>query len=280
PGVYSPDPNWLAIANQYYPAQRFSISLVISVLDTTEIRLPEDLMSTPFSDPEILNRFKGLLDYIHNQLSEVEIISISIGNEIDGVLGNDQGKWEAFQTFYDPAASYARELWPSIPISTKVTFDGLTGPMAGTARAIYQNSEIVMTTYYPLKGDFSVQDPDVVLKDFSTLAEIFPGKEIQITEIGYPSSELNNSSQEKQAAFIKYMFQAWDEHADQISVLSYSWLSDLPQSSVRELENYYGLSNQGFGEFLRTLGLRTYPGAGENKAGFDVFLTEARARGW
>ena len=43
PGVFSPDPNWLEVANLYYPEQDFQLSLVISVLDTTEITLPADL---------------------------------------------------------------------------------------------------------------------------------------------------------------------------------------------------------------------------------------------
>ncbi len=280
PGVYSPSPNWLAIADQYYSAQGFSISLTISVLDTTEIRLPEDLEGKTFSDPEVLSRFIGLLDYIKSQLVNVEMIYLAIGNEIDGVLGSSQQAWQEYQDFYEPAAAYAREVWPGLPVSTKVTYGGLTGSMAVTARSIYSNSDIVMTTYYPLKGDFSVKDPDIVLEDFQTLVDLFPGKEIHITEIGYPTSLENGSSPEKQAEFIHYTFQAWDEHKEQITVLSYSWLSDLPESSVRELESYYGLKDEGFGEFLRTLGLRTYPGAGEDKAGYGTFLAEAKARGW
>ena len=109
---------------------------------------------------------------------------------------------------------------------------------------------------------------------------MFPGKEIMIAEIGYPTSEENNSSPEKQAAFIRYLFQAWDEHADQITVMSYSWLSDLSKASVSDLESYYGLKDRGFAEFLRTLGLRTYPGAGEDKPGFEVFIEETSQRGW
>jgi hypothetical protein len=280
PGVFDPDPNWLAIANQYYSAQGFSISLVISVLDTTEIRIPADLEGREFSDPEMITRFTGLLDYVITQLPDVEMVSLAIGNEIDGVLGNDPNAWQAYQIFYQSSAAYARSKLPEVPVSTKVTFEGLTGPMRNEARAVFEDSEVVMTTYYPLLGDFSVKDPEIVLIDFQTLTEIFPDKEIHITEIGYPTSEVNQSSEAKQTRFIQAMFQAWDEHADQIPVLSYSWLSDLPEESVRELEAYYGLKNQAFGEFLRTLGLRTFPNSGENKSGFDVFQIEANARGW
>ena len=280
PGIYQPDPNWLAIANQYYSAQGFSISLVISVLDTTEIRLPADLEGFSFDDPELISRFQDLLDYVKTQLTDVQLISLGIGNEIDGILGNDPGAWQEYQTFYETSAAYARSLWPDLAVSTKVTFAGLTGPMGETARAMYDNSAVIMTTYYPLEEDFVVRDPEVVKEDFQTLVTFFPNKKIHITEIGYPTSEVNESSPSKQARFIEMMFQAWDDHANQIEVLSYSWLSDLPESAVKELESYYGLRDNRFGEFLRTLGLRTYPGSGEDKQGFLVFRAEAEARGW
>ena len=280
PGLYQPDPNWLAIANQYFTAQGFSISLVLSVLDTTEVHLPADLEGKSFDDPELISRFHSFLDYINSQLPDIQLVSLAIGNEIDGVLGTNSQAWQEYKIFFDSSAVYARGLWPDTPISTKVTFDGLTGAMRETSRAIYDHSGVVMTTYYPLEADFSVRDPEVIKLDFQKLVKLFPDKKIHITEIGYPSSEVNNSSQSKQARFIHEMFQAWDEHANQIPVLSYSWLSDLPEEAVNELKTYYGLGDNRFGEFLRTLGLRTYPGSGENKRGYQIFLTEAKARGW
>jgi len=280
PGIYNPDPNWLAIANQYYSAQDLAISLTISVLDTTEIRLPSDLQGRSFSDPEVIERFYGFLDYVNRQLTDVDLVYLAIGNEIDGVLAGNAQNWQDFRAFYQATGDYARQIWPDLPISTKVTFDGFFNQASSYGKEIYQGSSPVMTTYYPLNGDFSVKDPSVVLDDFQTLVELFPDKDILITEIGYPTSPENNSSEAKQAEFIHYMFQAWDDAGGQISLLSYSWMSDLPQSSVRELESYYGLRNKGFAEFLRTLGLRTYPGSGNNKMGFEVFRREAESRGW
>jgi hypothetical protein len=280
PGIYNPDPNWLAIANQYYAAQEMSISLTLSVLDTTEIRLPQDLKAKSFSDPEVIERFNRFLDYVDSQLTDVDLVYLAIGNEIDGVLGDNPQDWEDFTFFYQNTAFHARQIWPDLSISTKVTYDGFYNQSAEYAKEIYRESDLVMTTYYPLNGDFSVQDPIVVLEDFRELADLFPDKEILITEIGYPSSPENDSSQEKQAEFIHYTFQAWDQHKTQITLLSYSWLSDLPASSVQELESYYGVKDRGFAEFLRTLGLRTYPGAGENKLGYETFQNETSLRGW
>ena len=280
PGVFASDPNWLEISNLYYPGQDIQLSLVISVLDTTEIRLPSDLAEKTFSDPEIISRFKILLDYIKSQIPDLKLTSLAIGNEIDGVLGNNSGAWEQYEAFFTPAAIYARELWPEVPVGTKIMFEGLTGSTSEYAWALNLNADAVMVTYYPLAGDFTVKDPEVILEDFNRITEMYPDKEIHFAEIGYPTSKTNNSSPEQQAAFIRNMFTAWDEHASQITVLSYSWLTDLPQASVKEYEDYYGLTDPAFAEFLRTLGLRTYPGSGEDKTGFQVFQAEAKARGW
>ncbi len=280
PGVYNPEPNWLAIANSYYPSRDFQISLVISILDTTEVRLPADLEGKPLNDPEVITRFEGLLSYIAQQTPDLELTSLAIGNEIDGVLGSDAEAWEAYNQFFTAAAAEARLLWPDVPVSAKVMLEGLTGKSREYARSLNNSADVIMTTYYPLAGDFRVLDPGIIHDDFDQLADLYPDREIHITEIGYPTSEVNKSSPDLQAEFVREMFAAWDDHADQITLISYSWLSDLPESSVRELEGYYGLSNKAFGEFLRTLGLRTYPGSGEDKPGFQTFRDEAAARGW
>ena len=280
PGVFSPDPNWLEVANLYYPGQDFQVSLVISVLDTSEIRLPADLAEKSFADPEVVSRFRALLDFIKSQIPDLKLVSLAIGNEIDGVLGNDSGAWEQYGVFFTPAAEYARGLWPEVPVGTKIMFEGLTGSSSEYAWDLNQSADVVMVTYYPLQGGFTVKDPEVILEDFDHISEMYSGDEIHFAEIGYPTSEINNSSPQKQAAFIHNMFLAWDKHASQITLISYAWLTDLPQISVKEYEDYYGLSDPAFAEFLRTLGLRTYPGNGEDKIGFQVFQEEAKARGW
>lgn len=280
PGIYSPDPNWLEVSNLYYPGQDLQVSLVIAVLDTTTVRLPSDLAGRSFKDPEVINRFRGLLDYIKTQIPDLELTSLAIGNEIDSVLGDNSKAWENYNAFLTPAAEYARQLWPGVPIGTKIMFDGLVGDSSGFARTLNLAADVIMVTYYPLSQGFSVKDPDSVREDFDRIASMYPQKVIHIAEIGYPTSAINKSSPEKQAAFIKNMFAAWDEHASQITVLSFVWLTDLPLAKLTEYEEYYGVDDPAFGEFLRTLGLRTYPGSGENKIGYEVFQTEADLRGW
>lgn len=280
PGVYNPDPNYLDIANAYYPAQNLQVSLVISVLDTTEIRLPDDLEGKALDDPEVINRFIDLLDYVAGQIPDLELTSLAIGNEIDGVLGADRESWQAYEAFFTSAAEHTRTLWPDVPVGSKITLEGLTGHIANASQSLNQSSDVIMVTYYPLRENFTVRDPRVIHENLDRLTSLYPDRKIYITEIGYPTSKVNGSSLRKQAEFIRETFAAWDDHADQIPVLSYSWLTDLSQNSVREYEAYYGLSDPAFSEFLRTLGIRTYPGSGEDKPGYQSLKDETGTRGW
>ena len=79
---------------------------------------------------------------------------------------------------------------------------------------------------------------------------------------------------------MRELFQAWDEHASHVHYISFCWLTDLPPASVNEFSSYYGLQKRAFGEYLRTLGLRTYPGSGADKKAFEVLRHEASLRGW
>ena len=99
PGVYEPNPNFLEIANAYYPTRNIAVDLVINPIDTNQARLPEDLENLPFDDPAVIERFKNLLDYIFTQIPDLDLISLSIGNEIDGYLGTDAQKWAEYTAF-------------------------------------------------------------------------------------------------------------------------------------------------------------------------------------
>lgn len=135
-----------------------------------------------------------------------------------------------------------------------------------------------MVNYYPINSDFSVKDPSVVQTDIDELTSIYSGKIIFITETGYPSSSALGSSEEKQKEFIREIFKAWDKHKSQIKLINFVWLHDLSKSEVDLFTKYYGISTQGFREFLRTLGLRTY--SGKDKQAFIALKAEAKARGW
>jgi hypothetical protein len=262
----------------YYPPKNTPITLTISVLDTAVTRLPEDLTGRSLDDPDVVERFKGLLDYIASQTPNLHILSVSIGNEIDGVLGTDDDAWAAYATFFGEAADHARTLWPGIPAGSKMPFGSLTGASAPYAQAFNELADAVFVTYYPLEQDFTVRSPDAPTADLKQLVDAYPGRPIQMLEVGYPSGEDNASSEAMQAAFIHHFFCAWDQHAEAIQLVSFTFLTDMTRQTAESLGGYYSLDDRAFGSYLATLGLRDQDG--REKPALEQMRQEAAARGW
>ncbi|MFZ6029235.1 MAG: hypothetical protein ACOYYS_16100 [Chloroflexota bacterium] len=278
PGVYRPDPNWLEVANLYYGGRDLPVSLVISTIDTGVDRRPADLRDRPYDDPETIARFQAMLDYVFTQIPDLELTSLAIGNEIDAALGADAAMWQQYTAFFQATADHARSLRPHLRVGSKAMFPGVTGYAQQHFLALNEHSDLVMVTYYPLDAGFQVQEPSRVEADMGKLASIYPERTIFLAEAGYPSSEVNGSSEEAQSQFIHHLFAAWDAHADQIELVSFAWLTDLSPENVTDFQAYYGVSDKAFCEFLRTLGLRTFDG--RDKPAWLRLQAEAEARGW
>lgn len=278
PGVFEPEVNFLEIANVYYPYKGLKISLTIGVIDTNNSRLPADLKNKAFDDPEVIQRFEKLLDWVFAQLPDVGLVVFSIGNEVDVYLAQEAGRWAQYQSFYQAVVEYSRSLRPKLLIGVKGTFGGLTGYARQEMLALNQASDVILLTYYPLNNDATVKDPSVVGGDFDTITALYPGRTVYFLEAGYPSGALCNSSEALQAEFIRQLFTAWDAHAAQVRLVSFTFLTDLSSANVEILKEYYRFDDPVFLEFLGTLGLRTFPGAGSDKEAFRVLLDEVKAR--
>lgn len=275
-GKYSA--NWLPVADGFYPKNETRIALSLNPIDTTNVRLPKDLKGKSFNDPVVIKRYKAFVDFVSQQVSHSDIFFVAIGNEIDVYLGDSDKKWQEYNDFYNAVAPYVREKFPHAVIGSKVTFEGIVKHDA-EVRKIENSSDVVLVTYYPFKqGQFIVREPDTVINDFKHITELYPDKKIYFTEIGYPSGELNGSSEEKQAQFIQNSFSAWDTYAVKIPFLNFVWLHDKSKEDVKEMQRYYGFSDKAFASYLGTIGLRTYEG--EDKQAFIEFRKATKERGW
>ena len=279
------DGSILDAANSYYSAQNVPIHLTIaSPINTNVADLPSSVRGLAFDDARVIGAFRVLLDSVHARLSRVQLHTFIIGNEIDATLGADDRAWSAYQTFFDSARSYARALWgPSLRVSSTLTFNGVKQGAVPLMRFV-NDLDFVSVTYYPLNGDFTVRQNADVATDVALVLDRFPTKQVQFAEVGLPSSATNESSEENQAAFVTQIFRAWDAHADRIPFMAYLWLSDLSEQSAQSFVAYYGASgapnSERFKEYLRTLGLRSFPGAGTDKLGFTRLQQELSSRGW
>mgnify|MGYP001097219071 CR=1 FL=1 len=278
PGTYEPEINWLQIANSYYSAAGVDLSLVIAPIDTNVLHTPEDLRGVAFDDAEMIRRFEAFIDYTLGQLDSVNLVSISIGNEIDAYLGSDPALWSQYEAFYAASVEHLHRMDPEYIVGTKSMFDGLTQTYTDELASMNVHSDVILVTYYPLESDFSVRAPDTVFGDFERVTALYDQNPIYFLELGYPSSEQLGSSEERQAAFIENVFEAWDHYSESIRVINIAWLHDISQDEVDFFAEYYGLQNRKFLAFLGSLGLIHTDGT--EKAAFVELEEEASARGW
>lgn len=279
PEMQKYDGKWLSIANIFYPSRNIGVSLTIRPISTNRKVVPSDLMALPFNDPQMIWRFKSLIDFVFSQIPDVKIDSLVIGSEMDAYLGVDPLTWKQYTEFYKAIGSYVRKKHPGLKVAAEATFDGMTGKSKSQVKLLNQYSDIIGVSYYPLNSDFSVKDPGVVSRDFASLSALYPAGEIWFYQLGYPSGALVRSSKAKQAQFITEVFKAWDKNK-RIRMIDFTWMHDLPQSALDFNAAYYGLSDPAFLDFLRTLGLRKYPGDGADKPAFTTLKKEAGLRGW
>ena len=278
PGVFSPEPDFLAIANAYYPASDTSLAITLAPIDTNQLRVPADLAGLAFDDPRMIERFNRALEQALSRVPDTQVSVLAIGNEVDVYLQQDAGRCAAYAVFFAAASDHARSLRPGLRVGTKATSSGLLGESRACLEAINRHSDVILATYYPLRSDFSVRPPSSPAQDFAALVEAAGSKPVYLLEVGYPSSELLGSSEAQQAEFVRQVFTAWDAQAQAIPYLCFTWMHDISDDALRDYQDYYGLDAPPFAAFLATLGLRTRDG--QDKPAFRALAEEASARGW
>jgi len=279
PGKYGGDPNFLAIANFFYPSRGIPIHLALRPVHTSQKVVPSDLMDLPLDDPRTIERFKKLLDWVATQIPQVELVSLTIGSEVDIYMWRDARRWQSWINFYAAVSSYARKTFPGTLISCETTYASFQGADLDHLRQLHQHSDVIGVSYYPMKEKLSgVEAPQSVHADFDTIVSAIPKKPIIFYQIGYPSSDSLGSSPARQADFIRESFSAWDQHIDRIFMLNYQWMHETPDFGVDKYTKYYKYDTPHFRAFLGSLGLQSWQG--KPKPAWDVLEKEAAARGF
>ncbi len=269
-------------AEKIFPPFHLKIYLGIEPINNVNSRLPRDLKGKPFDDPEVIERYKGVVDYALSRTEKVEILGFIVGNEIEAYLKNDRQRWGEFTRFFQAVYPYIKQKRPDLPIGVKAGMDGYLKKNSDELRNLNQYTDIVLANYFPLGGHIdghaAVEDPSVVDRDFSRLVKLYPNKIINFMEIGYPTSSYLDSSEEKQAEFVRQVFKAWDKYPGKIYHMHFNSLHDLRPAHVRQMSEFYHSSDKALLEYLATSGLRTADG--QDKQAFQVLKEELRKRDW
>ena len=267
------------IANIYYPAYNMPLDLTITAIHTNNLEVPADLVATPYNNPTFINRFKAMLDSVHAHIPDVTLNSLVIGSEYDVYLGSNNTLWNNYAEFYNDIAIHAKTLWPDTKIATEITFGGLIAYNTN-AQIVNTSSDYIGVSYYPLNPDFTVKPVAAIADDIEALIDLYPDKPLFFYQYGYPSSTLCNSSDFLQRDFITKTFEIWDLHPDAIKGFDFTWLHDLDPVMVDYWGDYYGLTDEVFLEYLRTIGLRTFEDMGTDKPAMQELLCQAVIHGF
>lgn len=274
PGVY--DSPFLAMANEVYPAFDTAIVLSLNPVDTTSLRVPAYLQGKALDDAEVVAAFNNFVDFTIAGLPNTRIVAISIGNEVDGNLGDDQERWTQYVRFFNEVQSHIKTKLPGVPVGVKTTYSAITGSQRQLISELNSNADAVMVTYYPLGDNFKVRSPSVVQDEMGSLVSLADGKPLHLLEAGYPSGVANGSSQQLQAEFVSNLLVSWDKYADDVPLVNIVWLYDMSSKEVADLTKYYSVETPAFAGFLGSLGLKTH--AGEDKLAFSKLLEYAKAK--
>lgn len=284
PGVLADYGDTLATIASVAEAEGLRVSLTLRPIDLSGKSVPSDLEDVRFDDPAFVARFQAFVDFVLGILPPSHLVGLEIGNEIDGYDTSAEPPefWSDYGAFLFAMNGYVDEAYPGLAVGFTGTLPGLTeGSLRdqGVFRALAEAVDQVGVTYYPLADDFAPGDPERVFDDLDRLTAEFGDKALALKEIGYHTPSGRPDAELDQARFFCNAFRAWDQHPS-IRTMTIVRMNDLSEEAARELAEPYGVDSTGFYDYLRTLGLRTYPGSGTDKPAADAVREAAAARGF
>ena len=270
PGKYDFDDLDFDIAK----CDKFDLPLVVNlrIVDTNQRSMPDDLKGLPFSDRRLEERLLALIDALGPRL-RTRGLSFLLGNEINPYFASHPGEVTDYAALFRAATSRLKQHAPRAQVSATLTFDGLAAANS-TLKPILDHADFLSLTYYPLTPDFTLRDIGDVDGDFARMLAAAGRKPILLQEVGCPSSSLNRSSEQKQAALFAKVFDSLEAHPGRFLAVNFFLMSDLPDSLVATFAQYYGLPNvDRFKAFLKSLGM--FDSQGTPKASWGTFRQRA-----
>jgi hypothetical protein len=255
---------------QVKQAEDANLLLVLNlrVIDTANRPIPSDLRDLSFADQRMIDRLDRLIDEITPHLKG-RLAYLLIGNEVDAYFRARPAEINPYLILFSAAKVHARSRLDKVATSLTITIDGLP-ETSGTLRPLIDAGDFFSITYYPLDSSFKVKDPPVVNGDVERILRAAGNKQVLFQEFGYPSSEKNGSSQEKQAQFVANFLDAVSHHQGRIIGANLLFMCDFSNSVTVDLAKSYNMPNaERFSAFLQTLGL--FDGNGVPKKSWAVF---------
>ncbi len=254
-----------------------SYILVLKIIDSKRKIVATDLSSLPFDNPSTINRFKSLINNLSTLSSINRVSHILIGNEIDGYLSSNLRELPAFSTFYQEAVNEIHIKMPLVKVGTVLTFSSVVNNPA-IFNALAPVSDFICYTYYPTNDaspNWQMRPPSDVIADINLMAQKAGNKPFAFTEIGYPSSTENYSSELLQKQFVENMFDALRPYKEngKLEFIFYHGLYDYPTGFCSQYAQSQNVDSTYLCGFMNTLGLKNFT-TGAPKQAWAMFVNK------
>lgn len=255
-GKFSPKP----LQDQLGIAKLLGVHPVVclKLIDTNNRSAPGGLLNIKMDDPVFVKAWEDTLVAISKLLPK-DVEAIALGNEVDVYFREHPEEVDAFLNLVRSGRSILKGAGFTAPVGTITTFEGISKDRA-LVQKLQAPWDIAFFTYYPITSIFEVLPPQSITTHVQLMREVTGGRPFALTEIGYPASELNKSSDQLQSQFIREMFSFLMKAPNPPVFVNYFSQTDFAPPVLDYLENYYRLKDDRFRGYLGSLGLKDSEG--------------------
>jgi len=183
------------------------MSYTLRLIDTIHKAVPPKLMNKGGMDLEMQQRVLALIDAMA-PVMRGRVQWFMFGNEVDGYFEHHPTEVADYVRLWDLVATHLRAADADIKISITVMYGGID-KFNGPLQSLNSRLDFLALTYYPMKPDFTVQDPDAPIHDLPRMKEMAHGRQVILQEIGYPTRTANHSNDDLQARFFQNVSIKW-----------------------------------------------------------------------
>lgn len=255
--------------------------LLISAYDSSGPVVPDDLKEKAFDDPELIQRFNKVMDWVIPLLVEYDGYLISISNEADNYFGEVPNLHKQILTFLLEVKEHIRRINEKMAVTVTFAEGSLDEDKPGI-HEILAACDVACWNFYGAKSQatspyFVAQTESEIKADIRRMLEVSGEKNIVIQELGmYSGNTALNSSEEIQRRFFEIFFTEM-KHTERFKA-AYNfqlvdWSPEVTEIFVQALEEEglpQAFINQ-FSESLETIGLIHYDNGMQKKA-WDEFV--------
>jgi hypothetical protein len=264
-------------------SQGLQTFLLISAYDSGEAVVPADLLGKAFDDPEFIERFKNLMDWVIPMLVEYDGYLISISNEAENSFEEVPDLHKDILTFLLEVKKHVHEIDERMAVTVTFSEGSLDGNKPGIDELL-EASDVIAWNFYG--GDFQADgspyyypanSENAIKADVARLLNESGEKNIVIQELGMWSGNTHlDSSEEIQRKFFEVFFAEMQKH-DRIKAAYNFQMVDWSPSTTQIFSDSLiaeGLDQDfidQFAESLNTIGLMHYSD-GAKKPAWDELI--------